>query len=854
MKKHLSVLLLSTYCSFGLCDDYASLKDGHPRPSYAHYSEREINQLAQAVRELQPQIHRGGWEWDRLLSRYIDNGRQDQNELKILHAYFMSILDRQRESLAKPDDQPLTLFSNHKSWGSGGRLRIYQELARQGWLAPKEIAEFKQLIKKSFELNFKDYSMLERGVNNRPYGINGGPALAVKFFPDMPIAQRHHRWLEALWRELTDYGDTTETNYFPYGPLFLQGFLDMAEGLGKFETERDLLYAISRRYLDYVHGGGVRGNPNSGSKVIFDPEKQFKDPWNAEYYGGAERVNDGHVWYRLAKHFEDPEFLWASEQAILGGRPPQGISTPTEYKRAYQERYRWFEKRGIQARVPYGKSKIGYYSPLKYKVPERLYLNSSRQSGKPFASYYIYDRNNNYMHYCDGADGRLYEYCVDGAKFLHTSGKYTSGRAGVGETAYDMLSVLPPGMDFPLNKEGKMSKPSSEHWQMATMAFERILNCRTAPDSPHWYFDHAIQKFRRRDDPNFGFAYGNMDGYWYLNNEYRLTSVEMGTFTSDASIQNLRLSGPKGEKTLAAFDSIPTQLKIIEINKAGEKELSRLEMKQLLEIIPQGRRKGKALRLNVPTGIQLKVLIVGLNEKFDAHKEYTRISFDIKGEGGNIRLNDRIHPAYFNPLYNRGAILVRDSLKADNQGDDSFGEFAFRNYYSGRSRWVRQTVLTDEGFLIVKDQYTPDRDLKSYQASPCWLIKAEGPLKNEELKKGRNWVVAPARDYAWWQKRKKRVLLYMHPQTGRPIQQILHRSSQDIRTGPSQNTFQKAVLTPGKTEYWLSVLIPFNDGVDPKLVAEKVSSTLDQEGNATVTIGTQKISIFTDSNWKVVRR
>ena len=317
---------------------------------------------------------------------FVYRRRRQKNELKIIRAYFFSILDRYRESKQDEKTPTLTLFYNHKSWGSGGRMRIFAELVRQGELTEGEQAEFRELVSHSLLVNFPDYSKLELGVNNRPYGINAGPALAVQMFPMMPAATRHRPWLDALWGELVEYGDTTETNYFPYGPLYLQGLLDMAEGMGKFETERDFLYAHVRRYLDYVHGGGVRGNPNSGAQIIHDRPRLYADPWNAEYYSGAERVNDAHAWYRLAKHFRDPEFLWASEQALLGGRPPPGTRVPAEYMEAYRKRYGWFFRRGIRPRVPAGKSKIGYFSPLKHKIPDRLYLGPGRQSGKPFVS------------------------------------------------------------------------------------------------------------------------------------------------------------------------------------------------------------------------------------------------------------------------------------------------------------------------------------------------------------------------------------------------------------------------------------------------------------------------------------
>ena len=55
-----------------LCAQEQAPAAGHPRPSYAHYSAQEMEVLAAAVRKSRPQMHRGGWEWDRLLSRFID--------------------------------------------------------------------------------------------------------------------------------------------------------------------------------------------------------------------------------------------------------------------------------------------------------------------------------------------------------------------------------------------------------------------------------------------------------------------------------------------------------------------------------------------------------------------------------------------------------------------------------------------------------------------------------------------------------------------------------------------------------------------------------------------------------------
>ena len=115
---------------------------------------------------------------DRLLTRYINSGRKDNNELIILRAYFLSMLDRYDEARAK--GEPFTIFYNHRSWGSGGRMRIFAELVRQKAITGSQQAKFKSLVTDSLKIDFPDYSQLELGVNNRPYGINGGPAIAVK--------------------------------------------------------------------------------------------------------------------------------------------------------------------------------------------------------------------------------------------------------------------------------------------------------------------------------------------------------------------------------------------------------------------------------------------------------------------------------------------------------------------------------------------------------------------------------------------------------------------------------------------------------------------------------------------------
>ena len=825
-----------------------TFKPKHPYPDYSGFSEFEIMAMAEQVRASRPQILRGGWEWDRLLRRYIDEGRKESGALEVLHGYFMSILDRYDEAVRKGEGDEFNLLPGHRAWGAAGRVRIYEELVRQGRLSEIEKAKFYQIFRQSMALSY-DYNMLERSVNNRPYGMNAGPAVALNVFPDMPELKKHRRWLDALWRELTEYGDTTETNYYPYGPLLLQGWIDMAKGMGKFEEDRELLHALAKRYLDYVHGGGVRGNPNSGGRIKPGREQLYLDPWNGEYYGGAEGVNDGDVWYRLAKEFKDPEFLWASEQAVFGGRPPLGQALPPEYEAAYRERYQWFIERGIKPKVPRGQAKIGYYSPLKHRAPERLYLGPGRESGKPFVSFYIYDRNNNYMHCCDDAAGRLYEYCVDGAKFLHSSGKYNNRFWG--QAAYDLLNVLPPDMAFPFKEEdGKMGGEREDVWKLASLSLPFCLNCREAPDSKNWFYDKSIKLFRRTDDPEYGYAHGNVDGYWYLNNDYHLRSVYLGKFDKPTRLQNLRLAGPKGSITLAKLDSIPERLRLTEHRGEEQTELRGAERAVAMRIVKDGRDGGRSLQLNVQPGTSLSAVLDGLDLKFDANDEYTRVSYDFRGSGAGMFLNEYTRPRYHRPHYNRGGILVRESLRAENHGDDSFGQFVYRNYFGAQSVWTRQTVLTEEGYLVVRDEYLPGPDVDGFQAAPNWMLNDLGDSEDAE----RHWYDAPAMSHAWWQTERKRVLLFMHPDRKLEFGQVAHKASQDLGYQQLRSTFGKAILREGKKQVWLAVLRPFDEGVHPRTVAELIQTKLNKSGRAQASIGSVTVNIQPDGSWSVVRQ
>lgn len=885
---------------------------------------------------------RAWFDWELLLRRYIDQRRTDRGALKMLAAYFRgAVLDRYRALEARGEGHLFYVFNtslegdrskrifqgktlqrdvhgggSHGGWGSHARMMIFQELVERGLLTEEEQALFRRIVVQSLSERFLDFNGLERGANNRPYKNAGGIAAAVRVFPDLPRAQQLRAWIDRQWRELTEHGDIFEVNHFPYGGLHLSGLMDIAQQTGKIKQpeHRRLVCAIAKRYLLFNHGMGVRGNPNSAaeSNARFTQEEVFANPWHATYYGDK-LVPD--FWYRAAKEFGAPEFLWAAVQTSIGPEPPQGTVSHQRRKQwqaAYQRRFQWFVRHGIEAKCPAGGSGVSLLCPTTHRIKERLYLCSGRRVDRPFASFYLYDRNNEYMHCFDDAMGRLYEYCVDGAKLIGSSGKYNG--IFIGQSYYDMLMVRHPADAFPLHaalpEHGWANHAFLDQtagvWRRASCSLPDVTHSRTGPDSDNWRYRpeiHQLWAWRRRDDP-VGGAAANMDGLVYLNNQYTLRSVtlrfngapvaanaEQERQVDTVFVRNLRLAGPKGDVVLAKFDKRPKDFNVLRRKRSDTtapwQELAAEISREVAEIAAAD--GAEVLRVNVEPGYEYAVRVGGFEHDFNLAEEYTRVGFDFKGlstdpflryrQGwrygqtnppalvSDMVLNDRtIAPSHDV----RGGILQSDSVRAEDHQGDSFGSFTYRNYFGAHATWTRDAVLTGEGYLVVRDVYTAGSETHGYRAGPVWCLRADGEWIQGQGDDGRpwrkfqnappdhdgrrNWFHAPAFDHAWWQKQQKRVLVYIHPAEDRTYGQLQHPSTPDFSRHVNTNSsWAASVVNAGRPSVFLSVLVPFDEGEDAAALAGSIHTRVGSEGRITAKIGMVRVSFGKDGTWSVQR-
>ena len=467
-------------------EQHVNLLATHPQHSYADV--KNIGELEEVLRgELGNlggySFSRSWWKWDRLRQRYVDGGRKEENSIRILRGVFRGlILDwySKLEAVGEGDMFYIYFTTNsgnkvqrqaedgrtlrrdfhgggyHGGWGGACRMRIYEELVRQKMLTADEQATMKKIVHQSLEYKYLDFNRGSQHADNHSFGNGGGVALGIKLFPDAPQVKEARAWLNRIWNHMAEYGDWTEWNYYPYGPIFLHGMLDIAEATGWIDSESKLINAIGKRCLQFNHGGGVKGGPNCGIRQRNDWSSVYADPWNVGYYDVETSSRDGNFWYRMAQHYKNPEYLWVAEQVALGGRPPNG-QVPQAYQLAYNKRFAWFVERGIEPRVPKMRAKVGLLSELNHQVKERIYLNSGVEPDKPYAAFFLYDKKDSHL---DNVSGFLYEYSYNGAKLLHSSGKYNnvySGNelrgGGSGNESLDALLVVHNRHQFPVHPD-----------------------------------------------------------------------------------------------------------------------------------------------------------------------------------------------------------------------------------------------------------------------------------------------------------------------------------------------------------------------------------------------------------------
>ena len=204
----------------------------------------------------------------------------------------------------------------------------------------------------------------------------------------------------------------------------------------------------------------------------------------------------------------------------------------------------------------------------------------------------------------------------------------------------------------------------------------------------------------------------------------------------------------------------------------------------------------------------------------------------------------------------RGSLKnLPDQTRAkNNKSGDSFGQFAFDDYYGPGSRWTRRIVLTREGYLVVADEYAAGKALGAdYVAGPVWhlAVSGESDEATEWSTQSENWFDAPAFAHAWWQKEKLRLFLYLHQDAAMKFGTVRQQHSQD--TDPNITCFGWRSIRHGISERFLSVLVPHTLPETPNAIASMIETQVTDSNGYNAQIQGTNIHIRPNGNWTVVR-
>ena len=108
-----------------------------------------------------------------------------------------------------------------------------------------------------------------------------------------------------------------------------------------------------------------------------------------------------------------------------------------------------------------------------------------------------------------------------------------------------------------------------------------------------------------------------------------------------------------------------------------------------------------------------------------------------------------------------------------------------------------------------------------------------------------------ANGQAWWQKKEIGVTVYIHDDGNLKFGSVQQNESQDI--DPNTTTFAYRPIAAGRTERFLSVLVPYSLAKRPEEIVDDIESAIKHSGTFITFVGDVRIAIKNDGVWSVKR-
>ncbi|TVY05493.1 hypothetical protein [Paenibacillus cremeus] len=694
----------------------------------------------------------------------------------------------------------------------------------------------------------------ERAANNRSFLFALGHAHASRLFPELPEAEAWSAYAEGVWSDWYEPGDCYEPGYVAHN---IKPVIELGLALGKdAELQSEKSQAAYRRYLDHISPSGLAIQPGDGG--------------NQSAYVDALTL--------MAELTGDGAYLWAAKQALTAGEyggyyNAKGGRLPADHVASTLEA-KFADVGDVKPVRPPAAGGVQYMYPQTYRIADRLILNASRELfGKPYAAFYLNDRMETHHHAHEDNRGDLYHYEVDGVMYLKRSGWHKWAGQSNTFVVDDATSEFP----FCYTKGLR-----SNHWYQASsnlrllsdyMPSERFKQLYTTPES----FKHAGEPVSGDETmlplPHFYVDQESPHGVFLINPEgmagkneqltVRSITISINTFPrggeakfprsiawyrdfrevapSDGPVEllikDIHLGGPKGKLSLVNLETFADDLEVTfyEDGKKGtadeKRVLTREEVRQMVSLVTDERMGEPALRVISGPG-RLDLTWMGLQEPVHLTEEYQRVGFDylyVSDVREFLRTPIRIFVngltcRSFYPDRQQGGVLKE--AVSERQGEDSFGSMMYEGVYTYDSKWTRQTLLTEEGFLLVVDRFRPGAEADGMAGGPVWQIG-----RPEE--QGLNWFDATADA-----QQGKKLMVYFHPQRGC---QYGVQFQPKLWHDQAYAAYAKAELQSGREETFVSVIVPHDAAVSGVAVSGKANYH-----SLLVRPGEESKGIFTD--------
>lgn len=712
----------------------------------------------------------------------------------------------------------------------------------------------------------------ERGPNNRAANYAMGALSAAQLYPDHPKAGEWRSYALAVWNDWYIPGDSYEPCYVAHN---IPRLISLGKRLGKEkELKSDRLRKVYYRYRDQVSPSGLVCSPGDG------------EPYDMESYVKA--------FSSIMEVCPDPTILWALKKVYLAGN----IKTGRRLESSFYEAFPQYKK--MKEKEPKVSSAVQLLFPDTYKSKDRIILSPSRESGKPFAQFWIQD-DCNILYHGGVSDTRadLTHYEVDGTMIIADRGRYEWPAWN------NVFLVSEPDAEYPFRQT---SGVHDGRWynSSANLRMSRVYlpSSNYNVDSNH---SGASVSFGLIDVNNpLGFSWGNPKALsgkadniqldevkiefalipiageksvgkifkgrtWFGGYEYR--NVCPSDIPVDVYIKDLFIAGKKGEKILVPFDEITSNFKFSFINPDEKQEFTEIPLSASDYSIVIDPETGKKV-LRITTRHGRTVMRIRMNEKFNLTDDYSRMGLSYKYvtpiEGWTrvpIQLSINNHDLQFNMRLDRQQGGIMEDAKTITKGGDSYGEVSYREIWTHDSEYKRQMLLTEEGVLVVLDEFKPGKKADGLVGGPVWHVPSS-PICGDADGSTARWFDASLHHYPsitraftnkYGEADKRLFITFVSPLgSENGIQyQPKHWKNDDYAI------FSKHSLHENKPLRWLTVMIPHDKNISVRKVAQSLKST-EKDGVYNINVGisdkywkkSKNIEILIDNlgNWNVKRK